>query len=414
MNSNGRSTLARRRGGRARAAIVSSSLAIAVGLTGCTPASSGGNDEEVVPGDTVKIGYLAALSGASATYGKPALNGALMALDEVNESGELPFKLELVSLDDKADPTASATLASQLVNEDKVAAVLGGPNSGTVKANNPVITDAGVVELITVAQDDSLIDPSLPGHGLTFRITENNSYDIRANVSLLKANDYENLCVVTDTSAYGQGGLASIKSVFDANSLTIHEVAEHPAGATDLTSQALKLRDAECDAVYMFDLGADAALFLKTVNQLAWDVDIVGARGNATSSFISTSGKDADGIAFPSTLDPGREGVEDFTKAYDEKYGADDDPAHVFSSLGYDSVLVIAEGLKATDGKGGQDLATALESVTLTDGVTGRDGATLSFTEDDHEAAGKNYLTFWQMEDGKPVFSTKDFEVAAE
>jgi branched-chain amino acid transport system substrate-binding protein len=397
---------------RIRIGVGSTAVAVALAVAGCAPVSSNTSDGPV--GGTLEVGYIGALSGPSSTYGQPALNGMTMAVDEINKAKTLPFKLKLVGLDDKADPTTSATLASQLVNEDKVVAVIGGPNSGTVKANNPVITDAGVVELISVAQDDSLIDPSLPGYPLTFRLSETSGYDIRATVSLLKAKAYKDLCVVTDTSAYGQGGLASIKKVFDDNNLTIHAVAQHAAGATDLTSQALQLRDAGCDAVYLFDLGPDAALFLKTVKQLSWNVGVIGARGNATSSFISTAGSTADGIAFPSTLDPSRPGVSAFISHYDAKYGVDSDPAHVFSSLGYDSVQMLAAGLKSSGGKGGTKLATALESVKLTTGITGRAGTALTFTAKKHEAPGDNYVSLWQMDKGKPVFSTTRFDVSAQ
>jgi branched-chain amino acid transport system substrate-binding protein len=391
---------------------VLSTLALAVAA--CAPAASnnGGSSSD---GDNqvITLGYIGALSGASATYGLTGLHGMELAIEQINASGEYPFQLKLRALDDKADPATSATLATQLVGEG-VTAVIGGPNSGTVQANNPIITGAGIVQVIAIAQTDNLIDPDSDSFPLTFRITENNSYDVRTNVALLATKDYERICTLTDTAAYGQGMLQSIQATFDQYGLSIWESVQHQVNATDLTGQVLKLRDSGCEAVYLASLGADAALFLKTIKQLGWNVNVLGARGLATSSFILSSGADADGIEFPSTLDPSRPGVQEFIETYDAKYGSDDDPAHVFSSLGYDTIGVLAEALKISGGKGGEDLAKALESLTYTKGITGRAGTALSFSSTKHEAAPDNYLSFWALEQGRPVFVTADFEVSAQ
>ncbi len=382
----------------------------AIALAACAPASNGGTDSG--NGQTITLGYIGALSGASATYGVVAEHGMELAIDKINQSGEYPFQLKLEALDDKADPTTSATLATQLVGEG-VTAVIGGPNSGTVQANNPIITGAGIPEVIAVAQTDALVDPTSASFPLTFRITENNSYDVRTNVALLASKHYSKICSLTDTAAYGQGMLQSIQTTFAQYGLTLAFSATHEVNATDLTSPILKLRDAGCDAVYEASLGADATLALKTIKQLGWNVDVIGARGLATSAFILGAGATGDGIEFPSTLDPSRPGANDYISAYDAKYGANDDPAHVFSSLGYDTVGVIAAALDASGGKGGTDLAKALEGLNYTDGVTGRPGGALSFSATNHEAAPDNYLSFWTLQGGKPVFVTDDFQVSA-
>jgi hypothetical protein len=75
---------------------------------------------------------------------------------------------------------------------------------------------------------------------------------------------------------------------------------------------------------------------------------------------------------------------------------------------------VLAEALKISGGKGGEDLAKALESLTYTKGITGRAGTALSFSSTKHEAAPDNYLSFWALEQGRPVFVTADFEVSAQ
>jgi hypothetical protein len=69
--------------------------------------------------------------------------------------------------------------------------------------------------------------------------------------------------------------------------------------------------------------------------------------------------------------------------------------------------MVLVAGLKASGSKGGDALAQALEHIKL-EGVTGRQGATLGFSDTDHEAPGANYVTFWTIANGKYGLSTTD------
>lgn len=388
-----------------RTAVAATVFTAAVVLAGCAPASSGttegaGTDGDAPSGETLKIGYIAALTGGSASLGVPALHGIELAIEQINQSGDLERTLELIAVDDEADATKSAAAAQRMVTENNVVAVLGGPNSGTVLANNPIITEAGVVELITIAQADGLIDPASPGYDLTFQVTENNTYNVGATVQFFLDADYESICAVSDTTEYGQSGIASIRTVFGDNDLTVAEHVTHEVNATDLTPQVLSLRDAGCESIYLFSYGQDAAVFMKTVNQIGWDVDVIGGRALNQAAFLSIAGTAGDGLIFPSVIDLDKPSAQDFIAAYTEEYG-DDDPAQTFSALAYDSVLILAEALKASDYEGGQALADALGEVTLDNGVTGREGSTLSFAAGDHRAPSDDFQTFWTIEDGE-------------
>lgn len=388
----------------ATAAIVLSAGALI--LTGCAPASSGaiegttGESGGGAAGDTLKVGYLGPLTGGSASLGVPAQHGFELAVKHLNDSGELDRKIELISVDDEADPTKSAAAAQRMVTEDEVVAVLGGPNSGPVLANNPVITEAGVVQLVTIAQADGLIDPKSPGYDLTFQVTENNTYNVGATVQFFLDADYNSICAVADTTEYGQSGIASIEAVFADNGLDVTQTVSHEVNATDLTPQVLSLRDAGCESIYLFSYGQDAAVFMKTVNQIGWDVDVIGGRALNQAAFLSIAGEAGDGLIFPSVIDLDKDSTKKFIEAYTEAYG-DDDPAHTFSALAYDSMMMLAEGLKGSDYEGGQALADSLAEVTLDDAVSGREGSSLSFSFGDHRAPSDDFQTFWTIEDGE-------------
>ena len=83
--------------------------------------------------EVVKIGYSGPLSGGAALYGKNVLDGMQMAVNEINATGlevaGKKYKLEIVALDDKYNPSETAINAQRLVQEHKTPAILV-PHSG--------------------------------------------------------------------------------------------------------------------------------------------------------------------------------------------------------------------------------------------------------------------------------------------
>jgi len=371
--------------------------------SGAPAKTEGGSKEQIV------VGYIGALSGNSAPMGIPGKNGIEIAVESINAAGGINGKqIKFVALDDKADPATSATQAQKLINDDKAVAIIGGPNSGTVKANAQVIAQYGVPELIAIAMEDTLIDKSSPTFKSTFSMTENNSYDIRAVAQYIKSKGYKKIGVIADNTAYGQGGINSIKDIMAKEGVEIGLTIDHAVAAKDLTAQAMKLRDAKVDMVYVYSLGADGALFMKTIKQIGWDVPVVGGRGLNMKSFLDLAGDAANGMILPSVVNTNKPAAQEFVKKYDAKYN--DDPAHVYSILGYDAMYMLAEALKKTDGKGGQELITALEGLKDVPTASGGKEHKASFAADKHIAPTENFIVFNVVKDGQFTMLTDDIK----
>src|SRR6185503_1803113 len=102
--------------------------------------------------ETLTIAVAQPLSGPSAARGQDLLNGAKLAIDEINKSGfkiaGKPVTLELVSADDKADPAEAKKAAESLV-ERKVFAVLGHLSSNVTEGTIPIYRQGDVIQIFT-------------------------------------------------------------------------------------------------------------------------------------------------------------------------------------------------------------------------------------------------------------------------
>src|SRR5216684_242154 len=111
--------------------VIASLLSVVLAATGPALAQSK---------EPVKIGLSAAVSGGSAASGEAIKRGLQIAIDEINGKGGVlgGRKLELVIRDDEGNPQKGVTIARELVEREKVAAVFGGLHTTVALAQVPV------------------------------------------------------------------------------------------------------------------------------------------------------------------------------------------------------------------------------------------------------------------------------------
>lgn len=118
-------------------------------------AVAGGRGVEAVPAGVgaVRVGLLLPLSGTGASVGKPALQGAVLAAEEINARGGIRLgmwrrRVQLVVADDQTTPAGSIAAATRLVREVRVDLLAGGLVSDPTLASQPVIAASRTPYLI--------------------------------------------------------------------------------------------------------------------------------------------------------------------------------------------------------------------------------------------------------------------------
>src|SRR5690242_17935610 len=106
----------------------------------------------------VKIGWLSSLTGPLSSAAIAENQGVQFAVDENNKTGGIDGrKIELLTRDTAGDPTKAVNLAQQLLFSDKVHFIIGPVNSGESLATVPVVSKAGIPNLV-IGVVDELID----------------------------------------------------------------------------------------------------------------------------------------------------------------------------------------------------------------------------------------------------------------
>src|SRR5436305_10027385 len=120
-------------------------------LVACGSGTTGGGGNTPTAGSTtIKIGTDLPVSGKDASSGKPAENGAHMAVDQANQNHTIPgITLVLVPKDDVGpsgthDPAIGAQNVNALVGDALVSGIVGPFNSSVAKAEMPMTNQAGI------------------------------------------------------------------------------------------------------------------------------------------------------------------------------------------------------------------------------------------------------------------------------
>jgi branched-chain amino acid transport system substrate-binding protein len=152
--------------------------------------------------DTLKIGVVDTYSGGAALQGIDNLNGFKMAVDEINaKGGVLGKKIEIVTRDDKFNPSVGLSMAKELVLKEDVQVLVGTLSSATALAISEFAAKEKIPFLITGAKSEKLIGEK--GNKYTFLIDESTEMVGRAVATVLAKKPYTKYWMAGDDFEFG-------------------------------------------------------------------------------------------------------------------------------------------------------------------------------------------------------------------
>jgi len=226
--------------------------------------------------ESIRIGWLSSLTGPLSSAAIAENQGVQFAVEEINKTGGVNGrKLELVTRDTAGDPTKAVNLAKQLAFTEKVHFIIGPVNSGESLATVPIVSKAGIPNLI-IGTVDELVDPKrFPN---AFRaINTNRQWIEAANNHALNVLKRKKIAVIGDTSGYGTSSAKTAAELLEkAGVKPVYSVLIDP-NKTDLTDEMNKAKVAGADVIMPWSAATGLlARLLNTRGDMGWDVPIVG------------------------------------------------------------------------------------------------------------------------------------------
>jgi branched-chain amino acid transport system substrate-binding protein len=343
----------------------------------------------------IKIGVLIAMSGPAAAYGAEERRAVEAVVSHVNAQGGIKGrKIELVVRDTKTNPTEAARLANQVIADDKVIAIIG----ATTGSETLAFADAAMraqVPVFPMVGTPSVTDPEKPYSRWVYRMSVPLTTDLPASFNRMVKDGKKRMAVFSEEDAYGQQGSQMAVELAKKAGIEVVENISAPKTATDLTTQATKIRNAKPDAVLLVTASTGSGgAFLRKLQQVGVDVPVYGMAGIVQKQIITSGGSAAGMLIAPALVNPDEAGPLKELFALMKDHGGVDGFGAV---LGANAAATVVEGLKSGATTGAQ-LRDAIEKIGT---IKGYAAGPIKFTPTDHDSWGPETLFFVTVRDGK-------------
>lgn len=356
-----------------------------------------------VQAETIKVGAILAVTGGASFLGGPEARTLEMLVDDVNAKGGINGnKVELIIKDSGANPEKAISFAKQLIEEEKVFAILGPSTSGeTMKIKK--IAEDGKTPLISCAAAEVIVNPVAK---YVFKTPQKDSFVIQHIYGEMNKMGISKIAVVAGNTGFGKAGKGQLLKL--APEFGIEVVAEevYDKKATDLSAVVAKLMaNKDIQAVVNWSIVPAQAIIAKNMRQAGWDVPLFQSHGFGNIKYVEAAGAAAEGIIFPAgrllvadvlpDSDPQKELLLKYKNDYEGKY---QETASTFGGHAYDAFIILAKAVE-TAGPDKEKVRDAIENIKNLPGT----GGVFSFSAEDHNGLGMDSVVMMTVKDGKFV-----------
>jgi len=375
--------------------------------------------------DNVKIGVIYPLTGNAASAGNSAKDAIELGAEIANgkhpefKGGTLAgagglsnlggAKIELINADHQGNPQVGQSQTLRLIQQEKVAAMLGAYHSSVALAATAVAERYGVPFLVA---DSVALNITQRGFKWIFRTGPIAPDFAKAYTTFLTelkqaGRKIDSIAIVNENTDYGTSVAASINEA--ARQVGINVAAQIPynANGTDVSGQVLQLKGLKPDAVIFISYTADTILYFKTMKNLDYlpPMIIGDDAGFSDPTFIPTVGDLAQGAMNRSAFDVGKPGSNSYkiNELFKAKYNREIDDT---SARWMEGFFVLVDAINRAGSTDPAQIQTALRETNLA-----ADALMIGYRGVEFDATGQNtlsatYLIQLQGKEYKSVWPT--------
>jgi len=342
----------------------------------------------------VKIGAMTCLTGALSSFGVSSIQGAKLAIEEINAAGgTLGQPIQLIVEDNGSKAGETATITRKFISQDKVVAILGDLTSSATMEGAP-LAQAAKIPLLTPSATNIAIT-KIGNYIFRSCFIDPFTGTIMAKFALdrLKAKQ---AIVMTDVKQdYSVGLTDAIRQYFTQNGAGILKTFSYSSGDTNFRTQLTAIRMARPDVIFLPGYYTEAALILRQARQLGITCPFVGGEGWDSPALVQVAGKAADGNYYTdhfSAADPDPR-VQRFVQTYRAKFAVSPD---ALAALWYDGARLLSQAVKRAGSTDAAKIRDALAATRDFEGVTGR------ISIDENRNASKSGVIL-KIDNGEPT-----------
>lgn len=357
--------------------------------------------EDGVGKDKILFGQVAALTGPAQALGQEMGAGILAAFEEANRAGGVHGrKLELKSLDDGYEPEKTIVVTREIIDKDKVFALIGAVGTPTAKVAQPIATEAKVPFIGPFTGAEFLRHPY---NRYVVNIRSSYFQETEAWVEhLTKDLGITKIAILYQDDAFGLAGLDGVKMALTKRKMSLVSSGTFKRNTTAVKAALLDIMKGQPQAIVTVGPYKPVAEFIKLAHQLKVDAVFVAISFVGSDSLAKELGNQGAGVVVSQVVPFPWDMSLPVIKAYQAALAAVDAKAKPgFVSLeGYLAGRLVVEALRRIQGEPTRE--ALLDAIAKAPFDLG--GVTLAFSGENNQGSNQVYLTILQADGSfKPV-----------
>lgn len=271
----------------------------------------------------VKIGCSAVLSEEDdeAIHGRHLSQAVALAIEQANKRDDLPFVVEMLLGDDKAQVEAAMAVAQQFIDDPQVLGVVGTMNSHTSLAVAPLFNQANLAQISPAASSPIL---TRYGYRTFFRVVPHDLYQGReAAQYAIKILGAQRIVIIHDNTAFGEPLARAFQQTMATLGTRAMRYDGIQRGQVDFSDLVAEVAAAQPDLIFFAVIEAEGRHLARQLRQAGIRAIFFGTDGLKPSLFLATPDYQVEGPYHTSASTDVRikPSAAAFAQAYAARYG---------------------------------------------------------------------------------------------
>jgi len=373
-----------------KSAVAMGAAAVAALIVGGSPAAA-----------QIKIGAVLSVTGPASFLGDPEKKTLEIYVEDINAKGGVNGqKLQLVVYDDGGDANNARTFATRLVDQDKIAAMVGGTTTGSTLAMIPVFEEAQI-PFISLAGAIQIIEPV---RKWVFKTPHTDKMACEKIFADLKRRNLTTIAMISGTEAFSKSMRDQCAAVAPKMGITIAHEESYGPRDSDMTPQLTNIKGkAGVQAVVNPGFGQGPAIVTRNYRQIGITLPLYQSHGVASKQFIELAGPAAEGVRLPAAgllvadkladNDPQKSVVVNYSRTYQQKTGQ---AVSTFGGHAYDGLMILVQAMQRAKSA---DKAKVRDEIEKTKGYVGT-GGIVNMSPTDHMGLDLSAFRMLEIKNG--------------
>jgi len=301
----------------------------------------------VAPGDTVVLGFSAALTGEGVSaFGIDINRGVELALVDrpTVTVGDVEFEVVVDAQDSLCSAEGGQTVANRFASDDSIVGVIGPMCSSACTAAAPIFDEAGFTTISASCTAATLTTSGFASFNRS--VPSDAAQGSIAAEYIYSTLGFTSIAVIDDGSAYGEGLANLLIEGFEELGGSIVTRDAVTVGDTDFRALLENIASNEPELIYFAGFNAEAARLIEQRFDVGLEeVPFMGADGMFGPELIELAGEASEGVYASAPVPASSEELTEFRERYIEVYG--EEPPSAFNTNSYDATNILLNGIEA-------------------------------------------------------------------